>query len=169
MKGVRYIYYFLMILLLQLFITRYGQLEWMYISLLPAMIMCLPTVLPTSVNCIIAFALGITVDFCADGVMGLNTIALLPLAAINRSMLSLVISEELVERGYSFSFHQHGIFKIGLLLFIYLCIFFLIYILMDTNPQKDFAMTVTKLLCSTASSMVFGLIVCNVLCPRPLR
>lgn len=169
MKSSRFIICFVLMLAIQLVLARYAQTPHMYICMLPAMIMCLPMALPTWLCCVIAFACGMSVDFLADGMLGLNAAALLPVALCNKYFVGTFINSDIVERNYSFSFWQNGLGKIGGTLLLHVLIYSVIYTLLDTLDSRDITFILIKMLCSILASTVFGLVVINILCPRPVR
>ncbi|MCQ2185399.1 MAG: hypothetical protein MJY92_01570 [Bacteroidales bacterium] len=170
MRNKRYTICFILLFIAQLVLARYCQIgPYIYISLLPAMIMCMPMSVPTWLNCIIAFTCGMAVDGLADGVWGLNAMAIVPVAFLNKSLIGIFISREVVEREYSISFYQHGIFSIGFNLFIISLLYFGIYICFDTGADRTLVFNLIKLAASIVSSMIFGLVTVNLLCPRPER
>lgn len=170
MRNSRYTICFVLLLVAQLILARFCQIgPYIYISLLPAMIMCMPMSVPTWLNCIIAFLCGMAVDGLADGVWGLNAMALVPLAFLNKSFINMFISREVVEREYGISFYQHGVFAIGFTLFIHTLLYFVIYICFDSGAERGLVFCLVKMATSVVTSLVFGLVCVNLLCPRPER
>lgn len=170
MKNQSFIFSFILLMLVQFALGRYGQFPYLYISLLPAMIMCLPMALPTWLCCIIAFLCGLGADFICDGVLGLNAVALVPIAAVNKTFVGFFISEELVERHYAFSFRQNGLGKVGGLMFLEICIYMLIYNITDNMGDTGNLVFISiKTVCSILASSLLGLVVVNTLCPKQTR
>lgn len=76
-----YFLMFLLILGVQLLICNYLHITaYLTLSLLPCAILLLPTKVGTTASMLIAFASGLTVDVLAEGVVGLNALALVPVA-----------------------------------------------------------------------------------------
>lgn len=159
-----------MMLALQLVLTKYCQIgSLVFISLLPAMILCLPTDQSTITNMFIALGCGLCVDFLSDGVWGLNTSALIPVAFMQKAIIRLMIGNELVDRGYAFSYAANGFMKIFMSLLISTLFYMSIYVTLDCVGADDWHFIVRRTLCSTAVSMVFGLVAVNILCPKQQR
>lgn len=114
---------------------------------------------------IAAFVAGILVDGLADGPLGLNALALVGVTAIQKLTLRICIGEEIVERGYSFSYHENGFGKIFFALLVFTAIFFAIYVIADGAGVRSGGFNVMKWACSTAVSMIFGLFAIDILSP----
>ena len=72
---------FVLMLFLQVVICQVFQFgSYCVISLLPAMLICLPTSMSTLKCMLSAFFIALFVDFFGDGLLGLNAFSLLPLA-----------------------------------------------------------------------------------------
>lgn len=170
MKDNRFILTFILMLVLQLVLTKYCQIgPYIYISILPAMILCMPTGKDSWWVMTVAFLAGILVDGLADGPLGLNAAALVPVAAFQKKVIKTFIDEDLVTRHYSFSFRQYGFGKIATALSIEQAIYFIIYVFADSAGTRSIGFNLLKILLSFIVSMIFGLISVNVLAPRPRR
>ena len=170
MKDTRFAVTYILMLILQLVLTKYCQIgPYIYISMLPAMVLCMPTARPTWRTMAAAFITGILVDGLADGPLGLNAAALIPVAALQKPVIRLVIDEDLVTRHYSFSFHQYGISKLATALCIEQAVYFAIYVIADGVGVRSFGFNLLKFTASFVVSLIFGLICMNILSPRPKR
>ncbi len=157
-------------LLLQLVLTKYCQIgSYVFICILPAMILCLPTSQPTWMQLLIAFACGMFVDALADGCWGLNAAALVPVAFMQKFLIRVFISDEIVERGYSFSFWTNGIIKVGVAMLVSILIYMSIYAVIDCAGERSGWFMFYRILFSSLVSGIFSLAVINILCPRPAR
>ena len=64
---------YVLMLICQVILCNYTNLgPFIMLTLLPAMILCIPTGINTTVCLFIAFASGLTVDWLADGLLGLK-------------------------------------------------------------------------------------------------
>lgn len=166
MPNRKFIATFILMLMVQLVLTKYCQFgPFLYICLLPAMVLCLPTSEPSWRIMIVAFVAGLLVDGLADGPLGLNAMAAVMVAAIQKLVLRLCIGEEIVERGYSFSFHQNGFFKILLALLASAAVFFAVYVIADSAGIRTGGFNFMKWACSTVVGVIFGLFAVNILSP----
>ncbi len=58
---------------------------YMMITILPVMVLCIPTNVGTVKAMLIAFATGLAVDFFAEGTLGINAISLVPVALLQEA------------------------------------------------------------------------------------
>ena len=167
MKQSTFIASFILLMVIQLILAKYCQIApYIYISLLPALVLCLPTARPQWFVMTVAFACGIATDLLADGVPGLNAAAILPAALLQKRMISIFIDDEMVERGYSFSFRENGYLKILSALTVLYAIYFVIYVIVDNAGQKPAGFMLARIAVSLCISLIFGAVVCGILCPR---
>lgn len=170
MNSFKYVSCFIITLALQLVLTKYCQIgSYIMISLLPALVLSLPTYHSTSLNMIIAFACGLCVDFLSDGIWGMNAAALTVTAAAQKSAIKVFIGEDIVERGYSISFWANGFVKINGATMLVVLIYMISYTLLDCAGVRDLVFILKRVLYSSLFSLIFCLFTVNILCPRPQR
>lgn len=165
MGSNRFTICFILALLVQLVLAKYCQWPFLYICLLPAMILCVPTIRPTWWTMTVAFLAGFAVDALTDGTLGLNAVALVPVAALQKTIIRRVIDEDIVDRHYNLSFKANGYIRLSIALALAYAVFFIIYILIDSAGIRNFGFNFTKLLSSMLVSLIFGIITIAVLCP----
>ena len=96
MKQNYFIMFFLT-LCAQLLICNYFHISaYISLSILPVAILCLPTKIGAAGTMLIAFATGLGTDFLAEGLIGLNAAALVPVAACKRFICDSVFGKELI-------------------------------------------------------------------------
>lgn len=167
MNNKRFDVLFCVLLILQLFLTKYCQAgPFVCISLLPAMVFCIPTSRYGWQVMLTAFISGVLVDIFADGPVGLNASALIPVGVLQKLLISKIIDDDIVERHYSFSFYENGFPKISTALLIEYGVFFSFYVLLDSAGTRSPGFNLLHIVCSTFVSLIFGLCVVNVLCPH---
>jgi len=135
------------------------------LSILPAMILCLPPKCGTLEAMLIAFAAGFLADTLAEGVIGLNMIALVPVAYVRRGLVSLIFGDEAFSRGKLFSVGQHGFGKVALALLMAQGLFLLVYVLCDGGTVRPLWLSAARFGCSLAAGWLLSLLVMNVLAP----
>lgn len=158
MTRSSFIVRFIVLFILQLILTKYCQIgPFIFISILPAMILCMPTSRSTWWVLVVAFLAGLAVDGLADGPLGLNAAALLPVAALQKLLIRIFIDEDIVERHYSFSFRSNGYFKIIGTLAVSVLVFIIIYVILDSAGTRNFGFNFLKVLLSASSGIIFGI------------
>ena len=82
---------YLLFLALQLVLSNYAHITpYVMLTLLPVMVLCIPIRVGTTGAMCIAFATGLVVDLLSEGLLGLNALALVPVALARNSILRLL-------------------------------------------------------------------------------
>lgn len=153
--GILYI----LLVIVQMIICNYFQFSpYFVLSILPAMVLCIPLNIGTGMAMVIAFVTGLSVDWLAEGLIGINTIALLPVAYARKTIIRIILGEDLISRQESFTFRKNGIVKIGIALLISYLIFFVIYITFDGAGTRSFWFNLLRFILSLSGSLIAALI-----------
>lgn len=157
--------YFLLVIG-QMMICNFSHLgPYIYLSILPAMVMCIPTTVGTVSCMFIAFATGISVDWLADGMMGLNTASLLPVALLRRSIIRSFLGEDIITRKDSFSIHKNGIVKIIFLSGVSYIVFLALYVFLDGAGERSFGFCIGRFFASLPCNLIISILAIHVLTP----
>lgn len=161
---------FIGLLLVQLVLTNYINLsQFIFLSLLPALIMCLPLKVSTSAGMLLAFGCGLFVDCFAEGVPGLNALALVPVALIRKPLIGAICGKDLIERHSDYNFRKNGIAKVLVLQLLPLLLFLAIYIIFDCSGTRPGWFVLCKIAASSACDIVLCLLVVKALNPSDRR
>ena len=153
------ILYFLLVIG-QMILCTYSQFTpYVVLSMLPAMILCMPLTVRTPLCMIIAFASGLAVDWLAEGLIGINAASLIPVAYARMTFVRIFLGEDLISRKEAFTFRKNGIGKILISLLSSYILFFAVYIFLDGAGERTFMFNVLRLLLSLVFSVALGLIV----------
>lgn len=155
--------FFLMVLGQMILCNFAGFSPYIMLSMLPAMIICVPLSISTSVCLMMAFATGLAVDWLSEGLIGINAASLVPVALMRKPLIRFFLGEDLITRKDNFSFRKNGIGKISLVLIASLLIFLGIYIFLDGAGTRPTWFNFTRLGVSLACNYVLALIVTNIL------
>lgn len=151
--------YFLLVII-QLLICNYLQFTpFISFTILPAMIMCLPLSINTPIAMLIAFGTGLTIDWLAEGLIGINAVALIPVAFARKTIIRLILGDDIVSREDNFSFKKNGIEKVAAITAIAYVIFLMVYIHFDGAGTRPFWFNLVRFNLSMLFSMILGLIV----------
>ena len=154
--GIAYI----LLVIAQIIICNYFQFSpYFVISILPAMILCVPLTIGTNVCMLIAFATGLSVDWLAEGLIGINAASLIPVAYARKTIIRAFLGEDLISRKDSFSFRKNGIGKILTAILVAYSIFFIVYVILDGAGLRTFWFNLLRIVLSIACSIIPGLIV----------
>lgn len=148
-----------LLLVCQVLLSNYFQFTpYAMLTLLPAMILCVPLTVSTIGCMFLAFASGLAVDWMAEGITGLNAAALIPVAILRKPLIRLYFGEDLITRKDSFSLRKYGIAKVSAAVLTSLAVFLVIYIFLDGAGTRPLWFNLTKggitLVCSYALSMI---------------
>ena len=160
--GILYI----LLAVCQVLMNAYTQLgPYIMLSMLPAMVLCIPTGVKTSVCMLIAFASGLAVDWLSEGLIGLNAAAAVPVALLRNGAIKIFLGEDLITRGDRFSIKKNGLFKIAVVMFTALVVYLGIYIFLDGAGTRPTWFNFTRLGLSTICCLALSFIVINILSP----
>lgn len=155
---------YILLLVFQIILCNYSNLgPYVMLSMLPAMVLCIPLSVSTPLCLLTAFLSGLSVDWLSEGLIGLNTSALLPVAALRKPFIRSFIGKDLIIRNDNFSIRKNGFSKIFFALLASTAIFLCLYIYLDGAGTRPFWFSASRFGLSLAANMVLGLIVVNVL------
>ena len=154
--GIAYI----LLVIVQMVICNYFHLSpYLVISILPAMVLCIPLTISTNLCMLTALITGLSVDWLAEGLIGINASALIPVAYARKTLIRVFLGEDLISRKDTFSFRKNGIGKILMALLISYALFFAVYIFLDGAGVRPFMFNLTRFVLSMLCSLIPGLIV----------
>ena len=161
-RNFRTLYFLLVVL--QIILCNYSNLgPYVMLSMLPAMVLCIPLSVGTPLCLLIAFISGLSVDWLSEGLIGLNTSALLPVAVLRKPFIRMFIGKDLIVRNDNFSIHKNGFSKVFFALLTSTALFLGLYIFLDGAGTRPFWFSAARFGTSIAANMILGLIVVNVL------
>lgn len=155
--------FFLMVLGQMTLCNFAGFSPYITLTMLPAMIICVPLTVSTPLCLLLAFATGLSVDWLSEGLIGLNAASLVPVALMRKPLIGFFLGEDLITRSDSFSFRKNGIGKISLVLIVSLLIFLGIYVFLDGAGTRPAWFNLTRIGLSLLCNYVLALIVTNIL------
>jgi len=149
MRRPGYFAIYLLLIIAQIILNNFMNFsQWFMLSILPVMVLFLSIRRSTVQTLFIAFAIGFAVDFFSDGNLGLTTVALLPVAALRRPMIDLVLGREIFLRKEELSIRRQGMLKILLLIVMSVGLYLAIFIMVDSAGTRSFGFNILKWLFS---------------------
>ena len=110
---------YLLLLVAQLVISNFFRVTpYVMLSILPVMVLCISTRINTFWTMLIAFASGLVVDLLSEGVLGLNALAIVPVAFLRNAIIQLIFGKELFARKEDFTLRSSGFAQVGLALLL---------------------------------------------------
>ena len=157
--------YFLLVIC-QIVLCNYAYLgPYLMLSILPAMIMCVPLSVSTAGCMFIAFITGLSVDWLSEGLIGINAASLIPVALTRRTFIRIFLGEDIINRNDSFSIRKNGFGKVSIVMAAAYIIFLAVYILLDGAGTRPLWFNLARGAASFACSWLISLIVVNTLTP----
>ncbi len=149
---------FILLFVVQLLVWNYCNfLQYVFIVFLPVMLLCLPIERGSISLMLLAFVLGVAADFLVNGQLGLTALALVPVAALRRTVIQLVFGNEILARGEELSFHRQRYTKFATATLMLTSVFLLVYLWVDGAGMYSLGFLALKyvisLLVSTAVSV----------------
>ena len=155
-----------LVFIAQLLLCNYFAFSpWIMATVLPAMVLCIPLSIGTVGAMLIAFVTGISVDFLAEGVIGLNALAAVPVALARDKIIDIVFGQELIARKKAFSIRRNGAGPVALALAIALALYLVIFIWAESAGTRSFGFTFGKFFASFGVSLGFGLLAIRAMAP----
>lgn len=157
---------FLLLLIAQLLLSTYANFSpYVVISLLPVMILCIPIRVSTYITLLVAFVSGLAVDFLSEGLLGLNALALVPVALARVSIIRLIFGEELLARKEDFSVKRSGLGKVIVAILLSVAVFMAVYVWVDAAGTRPLLFNFLRFAASLAVSSVLSILVIDLLAP----
>lgn len=170
MRKTEFWFVYNILLVGQLLLSTYCTFSpYLTLSILPVMVLCIPNRVHTSLAMLIALASGLFVDWLSDGMLGLNALALVPVAYARKGIIGLIFGNDLFARGEDFSARKNGYGPLSLAILLAQGIFLAIYVWADSAGTRPFLFNTARFTVSMAAGFLVSLPVSEVLAPDSRR
>lgn len=164
MKGQNFGLLYFLLVLAQIILCNFTNLgPYVMLTLLPAMIICVPLTVSTPLCMLLAFMTGLSVDWLSEGLAGINASCLVPVALMRKPLIRFFLGEDLITRSDGFSIRKNGAGKISMLLSLSIVIFLGLYIILDGAGTRPMWFNLTRFGISFVCNYILALIVTNTL------
>ena len=158
--GILYI----LLVIAQAVICNYFRLgPYISLTLLPVLILCLPLRQSSSLTMTIAFVTGLGVDILSEGLLGLNTLALVPVALLKKPVVKIIMGQEAFEKDEPFNIRYEGFGKIFLAVIVAQSIFLTLYIIADGAGIRPLWFNISRFAASLACNVIFSMMIIHLL------
>ena len=155
---------FILLAVAQMILSNYFHFTPLaMLTILPAMVLCIPTKVNTFPAMIIALATGLAVDFFVEGSLGINALSLVPVAFIRKTLIGTIFGIEPFEQKDNLSIKKYGFARMSFAILIVTAIFLAIYILADCAGTRPVWFMGTKFGISLLASYLASIILVNLL------
>lgn len=149
--------YFILLVIAQVLINEWFTFSpYLTLSILPVLILCMPTKYGPVSSMFIAFATGFAVDFLSEGLTGLNILALVPVAAVREMLIRSIFGADPIIRNESIPVRKYGSRKVLFALLIVQSLFLIVYIAADGAAERNFAFNLARFAVSLAAGMLLS-------------
>ena len=136
---------------------------YVFLTILPVMLLCLPLTIPPVPLMPIAAVSGLAVDWLAEGIVGLNVLAAVPVAFIRNTVVRLLLGKDHTERAEGFSFRKNGFPKISAAMLVCQAVFLAVYVVVDGAGTRPFLFLALRFTLSLICGYLISLPVFNML------
>ena len=158
---------YILLAVAQVVICNYFKVSpYVYVTILPAMILALPLKIGTIGSMAVAFVTGLGVDFLAEGIIGLNALALVPVALVRLPLLQMVMGDEDSGKENPFGARSASFGRILLAVTIAYAIFTAVYVIADGAGVRPFWFNAARFGASLICDSLLALLVIHVLTPN---
>lgn len=166
MKKTGFWLIYLLLLVAQLLLSTYANFTpYVMVTLLPVMVLCIPIRVGTTLAMLIAFASGLAVDALSEGILGINALALVPVAFARFGIIRLIFGGELFAREEDFSVHRSGFWKVAIAVVLSTALFLLVYIWADGAGTRPLLFNALRFAGSLAASTALSFLAIDPLAP----
>lgn len=167
MKQYRFVIVFVLLVMVQVVMCNFLNLSrYAVLSYLPVMIMMLPLRWRAIPMMAFAFALGFITDFFSTGMLGLTSVALVPVGLARGGIISIMFGDELGAREGELSLSRFGIPKFVLATLLLCALYFIVYVWADSAGTMTFWQGALRFLLSTLISTPVCVFVATILRPE---
>ncbi|MBR5075597.1 MAG: hypothetical protein IKX28_01105 [Bacteroidales bacterium] len=159
MKKTGDIFFFVLLFLLQLVLSDYVHLgPWVYLCILPLLILCIPLSRSPQAVMLIAFALGLGLDILSDGVPGLNAFAAVLAAAPRKFFYRTLVNADRQDKTEVPKIREVGLPKYLKYLGVITALYLAAYIVVDCVSFRPPVFLLGKFLISWVASTALCLL-----------
>ena len=155
-----------LLVIAQILLCNYGQFSpYLLLTILPAMVLCIPPSVSTISGMLIAFVSALSIDWLSEGLIGLNTAAILPVALMRKGIIKIFMGEDIISRGDRVSYRKNGFAKISTAHAVCLAVFLAIYITLDGAGTRPVEFCLIKGGVSFVCNFLLAIVITNILSP----
>ena len=167
MKNYRFIILYVVFVIAQIVLCNFfGLSRYLLISVLPVLILMLPLSWGSLPAMLMAFALGFVVDFFSNGMLGMTSLALVPVALVRRFVVGIVFGAEKSARGEEVTVERLGLPRAALASLMLCSLYFILFVWIDSAGTYSFWAAFFRILLSILVSTPVYVAVARLLRPQ---
>ena len=115
---------YILLVIAQMILSNYFHFTpLVMLTILPVMILCMPTKVNTFWAMVIAFATGLAVDWLAEGTLGINAMSLVPVAFVRKTLIGMIFGIEPFEQKENLTINKYGFARMSFAILILTALF----------------------------------------------
>lgn len=143
------------VLFIQIVLSDFVNIgPYVYLCTVPMLVIYLSMDQDSIVSMLLALGFGLAVDALEDGVLGLNAVSAVALAAVRKPLFTIFFSKENLNRAVIPSIQEVGIFKHINYILCSLVVYFVVYIFFDSIGLESFSTSLLRLVFSCAANLL---------------
>ncbi len=153
---------YILLTVAQMILSNYFHFTpYVMVTILPTMVLCIPTKTDTAGAMLIAFVTGLAVDFFAEGALGINALSLVPVALLRKPVIGIFFGNEPFEQQENISIKKYGFVRVSFVVTLMTLLFLLIYFAADCAGTRPFWFVATCTGLSTLASYIASVCILN--------
>ena len=137
--------------------------RFIMLSILPSLIVCLPLKWRPWFGVLLAFVAGLAVDFLGTGMLGLSSMALMPVALLRDRFFELLFGDEVFARSEDVPLSRQSGGKVFIVTALSSALYMLVAVWAEAAGTCPFGFLLLRWALSTAVSALVGYFVVNLL------
>ena len=159
-----FVFTYILMAVAQMILSNYCHFTpLVMLTILPAMVLCIPTKVNTLQAMLIAFATGLAVDWLAEGTLGINALSLVPVAFFRRNLIEAIFGVEPFEHKENISIRKYGFSRMSFAIILVTALFLAIYITADCAGTRPLWFMAAMFGLSLLASYLVSIILVNLL------
>jgi len=164
MTRPRYFLWYFFVVVFQILVCNHLHVsQYLVLSVLPVIVLLIPLQVSTIAAMLVAFATGIAVDMLADGLIGLNALALVPVALLRKPLIARIFGTEAFASKEDISLEHYGYMKFTIAIVLVQLLFLVIYVVTDSAGVRPFLFCLIRTVVSLAAGVLVSLPLAGVL------
>lgn len=161
MRNGNFTILFIILLFSQIVISNFCDFTpYLFITILPSMIMMLPPSVSTRKALFAAFFSALFIDLATESIVGINVFAAIPVALVRTPVITMLFGDDPDGRGKVISMSGTGFFQVGIMILISTALFAALYLWAD---GAGLAFSIIKFVASLLVSTLISLGACELL------
>lgn len=161
---------YILLTVAQMILSNYFHFTpYLMITILPVMVLCIPTKVGVVKSMLIAFVTGLAVDYFAEGTLGINAMSLVPVALLRRPVIGAFFGNEPFEHKENVTIRKYGFARVSLAVILMTMLFLIIYIPVDCAGTRPLWFVLTCFGLSTLASYLVSICFINLLTDEDRR